>query len=96
MKWFLEKFLPSFPDGKYYFYSSRIPKYQYAGFCKWCEENNYRILSAKQIEIFLSYVDAWITAPFHNYRKLERDGLKILIDESQTTGFCTMTIERAD
>ena len=90
MKWF-DGFLQSFEAGEYHGLACRVKPWQYKGIMKTAEDNKWRMLSQKQVDVFLRNmpIEHSVWADFGHYDNADS---KVDIRVSTQTGFVSIYI----
>lgn len=90
-RWFKEVFLESFEEGRYHAQDGWIKPWQYKNLMKLAADNHWKMLSQKQLDIFLRYAPL-NRSTFEEWADFETDTKRVKIRISNHNGFTTIDI----
>lgn len=90
MKWF-DKFLQSFDKGEYHGLMYRVKPWQYKKLMETAESNKWRMLSQKQVDVFLRNMSIEHSL-YEDFGHYANDDVNVDIRVSMRTGFVSINI----
>jgi len=90
MKWF-DKFLQSFDRGEYHGLACRVKPWQYKNLMATAEDNKWRMLSQKQVDVFLRNIPMNHSV-WENFGCYKNGDVNVNVRVSVQTGFVSINI----